>query len=126
MTAVSIQLAYKDVAWFNANPTIVLANGQHVHLSDGADEFSDAYVIGNGSSTLINLQWRGVPDLDNTDTFVVPPINGYVVSLGSIPKSIYYAALNGQLLLPSSYSVASNQFTLNRDDGGDLMVVYKY
>ena len=58
----TIQLAYQDTAWFNdpLNAEIILKEGQHVYLRDGADEFINAYCIGDGITTLDNLPWRGL------------------------------------------------------------------
>jgi len=76
----SIQLAYQDTAWFAANPTLVLLEGQHVYLSDGSDEFLSAYVVGDGVTELQDLPWKGLiypsgvqsvtgPNVDDTDPF---------------------------------------------------------
>ncbi len=58
----TIQLAYRDHAWFNdpLNAEIILKEGQHVYLSDGADEFLSAYVAGDGVTELQNLPWKGL------------------------------------------------------------------
>jgi len=95
----TIQLAYQDTAWFNdpLNAEIILKEGQHVYLSDGADEFLSAYVVGDGITELQNLPWKGLiigvqsvtgSNVDNTD-----PVNPVVNPLGLI-KII---DLNGEL-----------------------------
>ncbi len=59
-TKAATGLGYKTVQWFNDNPTFLLFHGQHVYLSDGADEFIDAFVIGDGVTELQDLPWKGV------------------------------------------------------------------
>ena len=51
----SLELGYKDLAWFTANPTLVLKEGQIVYL-----EQTGTYKIGNGVSTLSALSFLGV------------------------------------------------------------------
>ena len=86
----TIQLAYQDSAWFNdpLNAEIILKEGQHVYLRDGADEFLSAYVVGDGVTELQNLPWKGLitgvqsvtgSNVDNTD-----PTNPVVNPLGLI------------------------------------------
>ncbi len=55
-----IRLGYLTTAQFDANPELILENGQHLHLSDGDDEYVDAYVIGDGTTELQDLEWKGV------------------------------------------------------------------
>jgi hypothetical protein len=69
----SLELGYKNLAWFTANPTLVLKEGQIVYL-----EQTGTYKIGNGTSTLSALSFLGVSsetqtlqnvtDLGNTTT----------------------------------------------------------
>lgn len=73
MANVNIELGYKNLAWFNANPTIVLLEGQIVYL-----EQTGTYKIGDGISALSTLSFLGVSsetqtlqnvtDLGNTTT----------------------------------------------------------
>ena len=73
MANVNIELGYKNMAWFTANPTIVLLTGQIVYL-----EQTGTYKIGDGVSTLSALSFLGVSseiqtlqnvtDLGNTTT----------------------------------------------------------
>lgn len=51
----SLELGYKNTAWFTANPTLVLKEGQIVYL-----EQTGTYKIGNGVSTLSALSFLGV------------------------------------------------------------------
>lgn len=51
----SLELGYKNLAWFTANPTLVLKEGQIVYL-----EQTGTYKIGNGTSTLSALSFLGV------------------------------------------------------------------
>jgi hypothetical protein len=51
----SLELGYKNTAWFTANPTLVLKEGQIVYL-----EQTGTYKIGNGTSTLSALSFLGV------------------------------------------------------------------
>lgn len=89
-TPVNIQIGYKTVAWFSANPTIILLAGQHIYLSDGAHEFVDAYVIGDGTTQLQNLIWKGL--LPTSKYFTV---SGNTVTLtDSDPENAQYF-LNG-------------------------------
>jgi len=51
----SLELGYKDLAWFGANPTLVLKEGQIVYL-----EQTGTYKIGDGVSTLSALSFLGI------------------------------------------------------------------
>jgi hypothetical protein len=53
----SIQLAHKDTAWFNANPSKLLLDGQLVYCSDGANQ--GKYKIGDGTTQLSALTFYG-------------------------------------------------------------------
>jgi len=55
MANVNIELGYKPLVWFTANPTIVLLAGQIVYL-----EQTGTYKIGDGVSTLSALSFLGV------------------------------------------------------------------
>lgn len=73
MANVNIELGYKTLIWFNANPTLVLLAGQIVYLGQ-----TGTYKIGDGVSTLSALSFLGissetqtlqnVTDLGNTTT----------------------------------------------------------
>jgi hypothetical protein len=65
---IGVSLGNKSVAWFTANDTLVLGNGQHVYLTDGAAEFVDAYVVGDGVTELQNLPWKGLKNEVNVNT----------------------------------------------------------
>lgn len=81
-TDVSIQLGYKDSAWFAANPTFLLGKGQIIHL-----EQTSTYKLGDGVTALSALSFLGGsgvqsvtgPQVDNTD-----PLNPIVEPLGLI------------------------------------------
>jgi len=83
----SLELGYKNLAWFNANPTLVLKEGQIVYL-----EQTGTYKIGNGTSTLSALSFLGVSsetqtlqnvtDLGATTTNSITA-NGFVKSGGT-------------------------------------------
>lgn len=51
----SLELGYKNTAWFTANPTLVLKEGQIVYL-----EQTGTYKIGDGVSTLSALSFLGI------------------------------------------------------------------
>lgn len=51
----SLELGYKNTAWFTANPTLVLKEGQIVYL-----EQTGTYKIGNGSTQLSALSFLGI------------------------------------------------------------------
>lgn len=52
----NLQEAYKNLAWFTANPTFVLKEGQRVnYLQTGL------YKLGDGSTQLQNLSFLGAP-----------------------------------------------------------------
>ena len=51
----SLELGYKDLAWFGANPTLVLKEGQIVFLGQ-----TGTYKIGDGVSTLSALSFLGI------------------------------------------------------------------
>lgn len=83
----SLELGYKNLAWFNANPTLVLKEGQIVYLQQ-----TGTYKIGNGTSTLSALSFLGVSsetqtlqnvtDLGSTTTNSITA-NGFVKSGGT-------------------------------------------
>ena len=54
MANVNIKLGYKNLAWFNANPTIVLLVGQIVYLDQ-----TGTYKIGDGVTSLSSLSFLG-------------------------------------------------------------------
>jgi len=78
-TEVNVSLGFKDSAWFAANDSLLLGKGQHVYLSDGADEFINAYVIGDGVTTLDTLPWRGLKQTLQQTITESPNVNGAVV-----------------------------------------------
>jgi hypothetical protein len=59
-----IQL-FKTQAWFDANTTVILESGQVVHLKD-----TGAFKVGDGTTTLVNLIWKGVVVLQKTGTTI--------------------------------------------------------
>jgi hypothetical protein len=83
----SLELGYKNTAWFTANPTLVLKEGQIVYL-----EQTGTYKIGNGVSTLSALSFLGVSsetqtlqnvtDLGSTTTNSITA-NGFVKTGGT-------------------------------------------
>ena len=83
----SLELGYKNAAWFAANPTLVLKEGQIVYL-----EQTGTFKIGNGVSTLSALSFLGVSsetqtlqnvtDLGSTTTNSITA-NGYVKTGGT-------------------------------------------
>lgn len=54
MALADLRQGYKNQAWFDANPTLVLKEGQVVHLLQ-----TGTYKIGNGSTTLSALAFLG-------------------------------------------------------------------
>jgi hypothetical protein len=83
----SLELGYKNTAWFTANPTLVLKEGQIVYL-----EQTGTFKIGNGVSTLSALSFLGVSsetqtlqnvtDLGSTTTNSITA-NGFIKSGGT-------------------------------------------
>lgn len=83
----SLELGYKNTAWFTANPTLVLKEGQIVYL-----EQTGTYKIGNGSTQLNALSFLGVSsetqtlqnvtDLGSTTTNSITA-NGFIKSGGT-------------------------------------------
>ena len=94
----SLELGYKNTAWFAANPTLVLKEGQIVYL-----EQTGTYKIGNGVSTLSALSFLGVSsetqtlqnvtDLGSTTTNSITA-NGFIKSGGT---SSQFLKANGSL-----------------------------
>lgn len=133
MTAVSIQIAYKDSAWFAANPTVVLKYGQHVYLSDGAGHFANAYKIGNGSADIQSLSWRGVGYIPLSGTHPSYPLTGiiefqnyYGTAIGSLNGfylgsgddiDIQNANAYNAVLFETPVAGQSNQIYLNNQQG---------
>jgi len=56
MADVNIQLGYKDTAWFTANASVVLLDGQIVYLNDQSGQ----YKLGDGITALSALSFLGV------------------------------------------------------------------
>lgn len=54
MATLDIRLGYKDAAWFSANPTLVLKEGQSVFLQQ-----TGTYKLGDGTTQLISLSFLG-------------------------------------------------------------------
>ena len=54
MALATVRLGYKDAAWFAANPTLVLEEGQHVYLLQ-----TGQYKIGDGATQLSSLSFLG-------------------------------------------------------------------
>lgn len=125
-TLVSLQLGYKDTAWFNANPTLVLKSGQHVYLSDGTGDFSEAYVIGDGTTQLSSLPWRGVKEPKLREEFTIPSVANSSVTLSYIPVFVWGVYLNGVFLITTEYSIISGVLTIFSATGGDLAIVYSH
>ncbi len=93
-TLVGIELGYKDTTFFSANPTLVLGDGQHLHLSDGGAEFVDAYVIGDGVTQLQNLPWKGIKTTIPPTTYPFT-VTGTTVTLPTVPTNVWGYYLNG-------------------------------
>lgn len=55
---ISIQFGYKDQAWFDANPSLLLKEGQMVHL-----EQTNLYKLGDGVTLLSALNFLGTPSI---------------------------------------------------------------
>lgn len=71
MALVDIRLGYKNQAWFDANPTLVLKQGQAAFL-----EQTGRYKLGNGTTDLQTLAFLGSGGgvRFDTNTAAFPPI----------------------------------------------------
>jgi hypothetical protein len=109
----SLELGYKNLAWFNANPTLVLKEGQIVYLQQ-----TGTYKIGNGTSTLSALSFLGissetqtlqnVTDLGATTTNSITA-NGFVKTGGTASQ---FLKANGSV---DSSTYASTTYVDNQD-----------
>ena len=75
MANVDIRLGYKDSAWFTANATLVLKEGQTVHLLQ-----TGTYKIGDGTTQLSVLLFLG-SSATSTDLIVATVVNKTGVNL---------------------------------------------
>jgi hypothetical protein len=109
----SLELGYKNLAWFTANPTLVLKEGQIVYL-----EQTGTFKIGNGVSTLSALSFLGVSsetqtlqnvtDLGATTTNSITA-NGFVKTGGTASQ---FLKANGSV---DSSTYASTTYVDNQD-----------
>jgi len=109
----SLELGYKNLAWFNANPTLVLKEGQIVYLQQ-----TGTYKIGNGTSTLSALSFLGissetqtlqnVTDLGATTTNSITA-NSFIKSGGTASQ---FLKANGSV---DSSTYASTTYVDNQD-----------
>jgi hypothetical protein len=72
---IGVLLGNKPDAWFAANPTFVLGNGQILLLTDGVGLYVDAYKLGDGKTELQNLVWKGLKNEVTVNT-IGAAING--------------------------------------------------
>lgn len=122
MALATVRLGYKDSAWFAANPTYVLEEGQHVYLQqtgtyklgDGITQLSVLSFLGAGgeSVTVINLDITGVDTinltgLSGTILFILSSSNSAEV----INEFINYTDVDYVYLCPNS----SLNITFNLD-----------
>lgn len=113
MANVNIKLAYKDAAWFTANPTIVLLIGQIVYLEqtgtykigDGITALSALSFLGNSSSGVQSVTGAQV---DNTD-----PLNPVV------NKQTNLVSLDDNTFV----SVNNNLIEIKADNGLDTIAI---
>jgi hypothetical protein len=109
----SLELGYKNLAWFNANPTLVLKEGQIVYLQQ-----TGTYKIGNGVLTLSALSFLGissetqtlqnVTDLGSTTTNSITA-NGFIKSGGTASQ---FLKANGSV---DSSTYATTTYVDNQD-----------
>ncbi len=90
MANVHIREGYKDAAWFTANPTLILKQGQRVNLlqtgtyklGDGTTQLSSlSFLGGNGGGTKTeeifnNVDGSTTKTLSQTPTFIFGVYNG--------------------------------------------------
>jgi len=122
-TLVNIRLGYKNSAWFTANPTLVLLEGQHVYLSDGADEFIEAYVIGDGTTTLSVLPWRGLTPIEYK--FTVSGNTQVLADSNPSNANYYLNGLRCEVGGAATYDISSivgTLVTFNEDRTGDRFI----
>lgn len=107
-----IQLGYKSQAWFDANPTLVLAQGQTVHL-----EQTGKYKIGDAITQLSSLDFLGYTptllatkeDSSNKATTMAGNTNSNIVFLTA--KAIFDWATG--LFTPQTRNITINGTTQN-------------
>lgn len=96
---IGILNARKTDAWFTANPNIILGNGQKIYLSNGAGLYVDAYKIGDGLTSLEDLDWKGLKQ-DLTDYVLNIDFNNSQQAQNDAITAIYdteLPAINGRI-----------------------------
>jgi hypothetical protein len=115
----SLQLGYKDNAWFTANASLVLLVGQIVYL-----EQTGTYKIGNGVTVLSALSFlgggsgSGVQSVSGTNVDNTDPLNPIVLEqtgLISPDTSTSVYAFDNQASIISSDGVDSSSLTVQPD-----------
>lgn len=128
-TQVEVLQARKSVAWFASNGTILLGEGQVIHLSDGAAEFVDAYVIGNGIDIIDDLPWKGLKATiytEITEPFTVAG-NSFTLSYAPVGNYLIFKEGNYMTLGQKLVSLVGVNGTLDDDYTGETGVaIYKY
>ena len=128
MANVNIELGYKTLIWFNANPTLVLLAGQIIYLGQ-----TGTYKIGDGVSTLSALSFLGissetqtlqnVTDLGNTTTNSITAnsfiksgglVTEFLKADGSIDSNTYLTSSDLTNLVP--YTGATNDVDLGEKE----------
>lgn len=102
-----IQLGYKNQAWFDANPTLVLKEGQKVYLLQ-----TGKYKIGDGTTALSGLQWLGVSAIGPNEVAFGEDPAGNITSSQLLKWDNQFSRLTiGQPAFDTQY------FGLNNDGG---------
>ncbi|MES2382477.1 MAG: hypothetical protein V4538_15625 [Bacteroidota bacterium] len=131
MAQAIVQLGGKDLAFFNANPTLVLELNQHLYLLDGAAPYESAFVIGDGVTALAVLPWRGVVSALTTPFELMSTISGTTLNLAHTPISRQNYYLNGQRCGIGAgkiiLSIVGTLVTFDQDyTGSDFEETYDY
>ena len=105
MANVNIQIAYKNSAWFAANPTLVLLIGQLVYL-----EQTGTYKIGNGITALSSLSFLGASSVTKTSDLINDGDDGisHFITLNDLPSNLTLYATNAASDISGYFKLVSS------------------
>lgn len=104
MALATVRLGYKDAAWFAANPTLVLEEGQHVYLLQ-----TGQFKLGDGTTQLSSLSFLGGSGF-SAFTYTTKDITGLTdIDLSGLSGTI-------QVILTSSNSTETIESFTNIDN----------
>lgn len=108
MANVDIRQGYKNAAWFTANPTLVLKEGQRVNLLQ-----TGTYKLGDGVTALSALSFLG-GSTESHGRYINTTFTGSTITLSNTPISnTELLFIDGVLkTITLDYTIALNVITL--------------